>query len=652
MRERLSSLKTRRQLLRRAAAGSALVTAAIVSLLAVFAIDFLFELPIVQRLVVLALVAGAFVWVYLRYAKPYLGVAESVEQLALQVESRHGIASDLIASLQFETTAVDQWGSETLKQEVVRGVVDTSKKLNVFHGFDTSDVRRRMILCTVAAAVGVGCVAGFPAHARVFFNRLMLGGLHYPTQTEIARVTINGRLVLKRRSGDRSRPAAAACPQGHPLEIIVQCGGVLPDDGLAELTSATTRQRRSTVLQALSDEQRLERLQQALDELDAADDPLDPGLAATLAGLVHFDAPRAAAALLDPGKLSGKEAHDEISSVISSWPSSKSDTAVYRGYLSRLVEPAEYQLFVGDAWTDSAKISLIPLPVVELKLLMIAPEYARTGPPVSVPMVRQVSVVAGSEVQLQVHSANGEPLERVWVTIKSAEDVKRVELAQVDRQGVDWQLAGSKSPFADVREDVAYEIQVRDKNGFSLEAPLKGVIRIRPDRAPTALAETVHRVVLPAAQPLIGYRVNDDFGIAELKIHAHIQRGLTDDTSFAPAGVSLEQPETGPEPDQEVSTIDLIPRDSLIRAEQLPLRGEYSLDLSPMKLVKGDRLRISLEVIDARGKAAGESAFSDPIYLEISDESGVLAAISESDEKSEKRISDLIKRQLGIGDSQ
>ena len=48
--------------------------------------------------------------------------------------------------------------------------------------------------------------------------------------------------------------------------------------------------------------------------------------------------------------------------------------------------------------------------------------------------------------------------------------------------------------------------------------------------------------------------------------------------------------------------------------------------------------------------AASAGANSESIYLEISDESGVLNAISEPDERSEQRLDDLIRRQLGIGD--
>jgi hypothetical protein len=73
-------------------------------------------------------------------------------------------------------------------------------------------------------------------------------------------------------------------------------------------------------------------------------------------------------------------------------------------------------------------------------------------------------------------------------------------------------------------------------------------------------------------------------------------------------------------------------------------------------LEKGDRVRLTLEVVDYRGEddeglAVGESCLCDPLVLEISDESGVLAAISEADERSEQRLTDIIKRQLGIGET-
>ena len=59
-----------------------------------------------------------------------------------------------------------------------------------------------------------------------------------------------------------------------------------------------------------------------------------------------------------------------------------------------------------------------------------------------------------------------------------------------------------------------------------------------------------------------------------------------------------------------------------------------------------------IEAFDYRGENPGKSTLSDAVVLDISDEAGVLAAIAEADENSEKRLSEVIEEQLGIGDEQ
>jgi hypothetical protein len=91
-------------------------------------------------------------------------------------------------------------------------------------------------------------------------------------------------------------------------------------------------------------------------------------------------------------------------------------------------------------------------------------------------------------------------------------------------------------------------------------------------------------------------------------------------------------------------------------ASRLPLVGSHTVALTPLGLQKGDRVRFALEATDYRGQndsgnITSATAFSEPILLEISDESGVLAAIAEADQRSEQRLNEIIKRQLGTGAS-
>jgi hypothetical protein len=85
----------------------------------------------------------------------------------------------------------------------------------------------------------------------------------------------------------------------------------------------------------------------------------------------------------------------------------------------------------------------------------------------------------------------------------------------------------------------------------------------------------------------------------------------------------------------------------------LPLSGSYVLDLASLALAKGDRLKVALEVTDYRGEnEAGppaERALSDAVVLEVSDERGVLAAIMQADQRTEAQLSEIIRRQLDVG---
>src|SRR5690606_30676901 len=85
---------------------------------------------------------------------------------------------------------------------------------------------------------------------------------------------------------------------------------------------------------------------------------------------------------------------------------------------------------------------------------------------------------------------------------------------------------------------------------------------------------------------------------------------------------------------------------------QTTLEQSHPLELSRWKLQPGDRLQITLSAEDDRGVEPGKLGRSEPLVLEIADESGVLAAISEADQQSEQLLGELIQRQLGIGETQ
>ncbi|MEX0794620.1 MAG: hypothetical protein WD045_15900, partial [Pirellulaceae bacterium] len=158
----------------------------------------------------------------------------------------------------------------------------------------------------------------------------------------------------------------------------------------------------------------------------------------------------------------------------------------------------------------------------------------------------------------------------------------------------------------------------------------RGTIRVMTDKAPRAIASMIHKVLLPGAKPQLRLKIDDDFGLASAHLEMRVERNME---TVLEERVSLNQ-ELGLTPGQTT------------------LEKSHALALSRWKLQPGDRLQITLAAEDNRGDQPGRIGRSEPLVLEIADESGVLAAISEADQQSEQLLGELIQRQLGIGETQ
>jgi hypothetical protein len=153
--------------------------------------------------------------------------------------------------------------------------------------------------------------------------------------------------------------------------------------------------------------------------------------------------------------------------------------------------------------------------------------------------------------------------------------------------------------------------------------------------------ELVHRVVLPSARPVVGFRVTDDFGIARSLLHLSVQRQHNE-------VLAADSP---PEPTSADLRTQEIPLEAAwLPADKLPYHGRYEVNMAALELSKGDQVKLTIEAVDYRGETPGKSTLSEAVVLDISDEAGVLAAIAEADENSEERLTEVIKEQLGIGD--
>jgi hypothetical protein len=328
----------------------------------------------------------------------------------------------------------------------------------------------------------------------------------------------------------------------------------------------------------------------------------------------------------------------------------------YSGRLPRLVEDATYRLRVGDAETAAARIQMIPLPMVELQLVERPPAYTGLEKTSLDPAARTASILAGSSIELAIAGTNHKPLKSVFVELQTAAESERIELEPLDPDRLRWSAPDDCPALTDIRSDRRYEVQVVDDDDLAPQVPLRGVIRVRPDLPPSAALELVHRVVLPTARPVVTFRATDDYGIVKAELIVDVERGTASAESAAAAD-SLAAVEAdrsdGPRPVESHHFSLPLAAQPLV-GDQLPMASTYHLELEPLALAPGDRLRLVVAITDYRGQPVGqpggEQAMSDARILEIAGENDVLAAIREADQRSEVQLNELIRRQLGIGE--
>ncbi len=296
------------------------------------------------------------------------------------------------------------------------------------------------------------------------------------------------------------------------------------------------------------------------------------------------------------------------------------------GELPRLMDSVTIQAFVGDARSPKITVHATPLPVIAPELSVTPPEYVRavTAPAERSESKRALSVIEGSRVDLTIRSLN-KALETVELTI--GESVYR--LTPQDAEKRQWTLDVANTEFAVVSETLRYQIQATDQEGLQLETPIHGTIRLRTDQPPRLAISARTRNVVATAQPPIIWSASDDFGLSRVVARIQIAR--------ADGEVSESEVEVAASPKG--------------KSRQTSIRGTYPLDLSAMKLVKGDELKVTFAAYDYRGDAEPAVSYSEPIQLQLTDRQGILSGLLETDEESARQLDAIIRRELGIGDS-
>ncbi len=219
VRSGLARLRLFRLTVRLGMMGSTALSILLWTLAAAFVLDFWIRMDLLSRGIVLVAAVGVAIWTIVRHVTPALRIHESDTLLAVMVDGKQGMHSDLVAAIQFDDTQRAQYGSAQLRDSVVGRTGKTADGLNFLEGFSRAELMRRLLMFVVTVAIcGVPGIL-YSGHTRAFLNRLFLGSAHYPTQTQIADILSPGDTT----------------DEGLPITFTITADGKLPDSGRVEV---------------------------------------------------------------------------------------------------------------------------------------------------------------------------------------------------------------------------------------------------------------------------------------------------------------------------------------------------------------------------------------------------------------------------------
>src|SRR5262245_28800019 len=230
----LAALRRQRWTLRVVRGGMALAGLLLAALAVDFLADWLVSFSRVQRALLLGVMALLAAWGLRRLIWPALVSRESDIDLALLVERQQGIDSDLVAALQFEGPAARSWGSAELEDAVVDYVAEFGNDLQVKRGLAGANFRRAALVVGAPLVAFALAALFLPYQLASLLNRLVLGSAHYPTQTTIERIAVNGQEI------DLARPAKTPIRVAHgaAVRFEVQCSGIAPETGEVRIATS------------------------------------------------------------------------------------------------------------------------------------------------------------------------------------------------------------------------------------------------------------------------------------------------------------------------------------------------------------------------------------------------------------------------------
>ncbi|MDX1965490.1 MAG: hypothetical protein SFX18_20255 [Pirellulales bacterium] len=699
LRRQLESLSQKRQAIRWGTGWSGFVLAILGILFVFFWLDYSLRLTVLQRVVAWGVAIIASVWAYRKYLAPHLRRAETTQEMALFVERQHQIDSDLIAALQFEDAPAKDWGSTHLQHAVVDYVADFAKGLNIFAGLDRREfVRRAGWLAAVVVILG-GLVFLYHGHAWAFLQRLAFVRAYYPTATQIVGWQVGTTTV------DPLVPEAAKIrsPYAQPLVVRVTAAGELPPGGKIVLRTPTATRDVELVPSAATASSSGHSTSKTAETNDAIESQ-----AKNSASGKTYEAiiPQLLEDVQCEISLGDAQTDPALVGVIP-LPSLELQLAVTAPEYVRQaggqppIDPGVRQIAVVEGSSVAINLACTNKKLRSATLTLLETPTKSNGANAGTDSPTTNSPTTNSAANSSSPIVNGltASAPAAEAAAKPAPSERKVSLTPLNEEKTKWVYRpAAGDALAEIHDVVRFKIDVLDEDELSSSGELEGLIRIKPDRPPTVAMSAVAQHWLATAKPQLDYRATDDYGLGKIRLRVEILRTAqqpvaaaasrfgasiggfnrrpdstssnsdsqgepdNDITAAIAASPTLSAPETAnsnstsaADPGASQSSDPALNPQPLevalftppLTRESLPLARAFELDLTPYQLNVGDQVKLVMEAIDDRGTLPGKVAASDPLYLQITDESGVFAASAEYDERAARLLDTILKVQTG-----
>ena len=297
------------------------------------------------------------------------------------------------------------------------------------------------------------------------------------------------------------------------------------------------------------------------------------------------------------------------------------DSAVaglYTGTLDRVLESLSYTVHLGDAYPVTRKLTVVPLPRVDLDMQVVVPKYARGKVPPRSDNQRHVIVPEGSAV-IPVITAS-KPIASGTLTIE-----KDNRTFTLTRRGDALVLDDPNGPLARIDEMVRFGIRLTDTDGLSPENPVRGLVYVSADLVPRVGVVAYSRRVVPTASPELRYRAVDDYGLDHITLHVAVSDVDGKQTTLPPQVIAR------------------------INGKHAGWEGAYRLNLKNLNVQKGCQVSVAVEAVDHRGEFAGKARRSEKWVFEVSDRQGVAEAMDRLTEQMDRKLDEILRAQLEAG---